>query len=333
MAATTAIPPRRDRKRTATRARASAGMQMRGANVQHSNAQGHSATGGCTASAAGLSGGPRRYHLVPVRASRLWITSLFTWTTCPRTDEPRASRARSLLNAAFTPAAANWPEHDATVQRGTPDATGGRAARDAFSGWSSRWSSRPHRQNPPPSSGTRAAPSSPRRARPLATPAGSSRAAPASGSRCSGARSTASRTSSRSIADPRRLDALPRRRRSLAAARRARHLGHARGRARHLRPHRPPLHPVAEPVRRRQVVPQGRHVAAPAHRLLALRLALHDRLSDALRPHPVPARRAARRSRELRGQHRLGPQPGHHGRRASGTGRPRPTARSCCSSS
>ncbi len=30
--------------------------------------------------------------------------------------------------------------------------------------------------------------------------------------------------------------------------------------------------------------------------------------------HPVPARRAARRSRELRGQHRLGPQPGHHDR-------------------
>src|SRR6476619_1471777 len=119
MAATTAIPPRRDRKRTATRARASAGMQMRGANVQHSNAQGHSATGGCTTSAAGLSGGPRRYQLVPVRASRLWITSLFTWRTCPRADEPCAARARSLLNAAFTPAAANWREHDATVQRGT----------------------------------------------------------------------------------------------------------------------------------------------------------------------------------------------------------------------
>ena len=107
--------------------------------------------------------------------------------------------------------------------------------------------------------------------------------------------------------DPRRLDALPRRRRALAAARRARDLGHARRRARHVRPPRPPLHPVAEPVRRRQVVPQGGHVAAPPHRVLALRLALHDRLPDAVRRDPVPARRPARRSRELRGTASSGP--------------------------
>ena len=97
MAATTAIPPRRDRKRKATRARASAGMQMRGANVQHSNAQGRSATGGCTAYAAGLSGAPRRYHLVPVRASRLWITSVFAWISGAGKGEPSATNTRILL--------------------------------------------------------------------------------------------------------------------------------------------------------------------------------------------------------------------------------------------
>ena len=58
--------------------------------------------------------------------------------------------------------------------------------------------------------------------------------------------------------DPGGLDALPRRRGALATARCARDLGHARGRARHLRPARPPLHPVAEPLRRRQVVPHAR---------------------------------------------------------------------------
>src|SRR3954452_10990211 len=107
MAATTAIPPRRDRKRTATCARASAGMQMRGANVQHSNAQGRSATVGCTAYAAGLSGAPRRYQLVRVRASRLWITSLFAWTSV-RLGGRTAGLIRTYsLNAAFTPPGAN----------------------------------------------------------------------------------------------------------------------------------------------------------------------------------------------------------------------------------
>ena len=165
---------------------------------------------------------------------------------------------------------------------------------------------------PPPSSGTRAARSSPRPRKSARHSGGFITRGSGVGLALQWRTFNLRREPRRDRRDPRRLDALPRRRRALAAARRARDLGHARGRARHVRPHRPPLHPVAEPVRRRQVVPQGGHVAAPAHRVLALRLALHDRLPDALRPHPVPARRPARRSRELRGQHRLGPQPGHH---------------------
>ena len=164
---------------------------MRGANVQHSNAQGHSATGGCTASAAGLSGGPRRYQLVPVRASRLWITSLFTWTTWPRADRttaPRAhvvsltQRSRRLLQTGRNTTLQFSEVHPTLLgvaRRATPSEDGAAdGAADHTGRTCPRAAEREQRRR------LRARQDRSR------TPAGSSRAAPASGSRCSGARST-----------------------------------------------------------------------------------------------------------------------------------------------
>ena len=331
MAATTAIPPRRDRKRTATHARATAGMQVRGANVQHSNARGRSATlrlrgraqRGCPEGRDGTS------LCRGAQASIVDNRPGYGENAPPsgaEPAEPTGATPRTSLNRAFMSRGFWDPADGARVLRVRPRRSFRRASRATPSSMEQPMEqpTTPAEQTPDQRPTERTGRSSPRprpRSRaPLA--AASSRAAPASAWRGSGARSTC-------VANVVALAAVPgvwmvyRDDAGLSQLHAvARDLGHARGRARHVRHPRPPLHPVAEPVRRRQVVPHRGHLAAPAHRVLALHLALLALLPDALRRHPVLHGRPARRSGELRRQHRLGDRPLRHVRRASGTAWP-----------
>ena len=157
MAATTAIPPRRDRKRTATHARAPAGMQVRGANVQHSNARGRSATGGVARQAQrGCPEGRDGTSLCLRAQALLWITGLDAWRNAasavdgrlnrwpPPCENGLTQRSRRTLQAS--------PDTALEFNATSPTRFRGRAARDTFR-WSSRWSSQRHRPSKGPGSG------------------------------------------------------------------------------------------------------------------------------------------------------------------------------------
>ncbi len=341
MAATTAIPPRRDRKRTATHARATAGMQVRGANVQHSNARGRSATFEVARPAQrGCPEGRDGTSLYRERASSIGDNPPGYGENCAPAVQNRPNRtgspSRTALNASVHVAGllglAGAPlEFDEVVPR--------RSSRSRTRGILLRWSSSMDQPTTPAEQPTRAAE---RDGAVVTAPARRHdppqrrlhRARRRRRPRAPVAHVQPDREPRRDRGDPRRLDVLPRRRRPLAAARGARDLGHARGRARHVRPHRPPLHPVAEPLRRRQVVPHARtRRCAGASRSGASSGASRSATSrsSACIPYIMDVLRGD--PRELRRQHRLGPPPRRHVRRASGTARPRPIARSCCSSS
>ena len=210
MAATTAIPPRRDRKRTATHARATAGMQVRGANVQHSNARGRSATHGvCDRAQRGCPEGRDGTSLCRGAQASLWKTGLVPGRTAARrcTTARTAAPGRHVL---------------LLTQRSRRGLQGHPGAALEF--YESSRSSSPrlacaasssleHPMDQPTTPAEQAARAAERlrrrvragrrRTRPRATAGTSSRAARASGSPTSGARSTASRTSSRSRRSPR----------------------------------------------------------------------------------------------------------------------------------